>query len=139
MFGEMFIEYDGIEKLVLLIMAADGNSQAYALAALINTLFYVSAIEYLKTQPSIIASIYQLIDKDAVNTQQQTLGLLYVLAEKMPDGYDYINAAAKSAAYAMGRSPYATLVERLGSGDVTVKVRALTLINTMLKNAPSER
>ena len=70
MFGEMFIEYDGIEKLVLLIMAADGNSQAYALAALINTLFYVSAIEYLKTQPSIIASIYQLIDKDAVNTQQ---------------------------------------------------------------------
>ena len=49
MFGEMFIEYDGIEKLVLLIMAADGNSQAYALAALINTLFYVSAIEYLKT------------------------------------------------------------------------------------------
>ena len=85
MFGEMFIEHDGIDKLVLLIMAADGNSQAYALAALINTLFYVSAIEYLKTQPSIIASIYQLVEKDAaLNTQQQTLGLLYVLAEKMP-------------------------------------------------------
>lgn len=57
----------------------------------------------------------------------------------MPDGYDYINAAAKAAAYTMGRSPYATLVERLGSADITVKVRALTLINTMLKNAPSER
>lgn len=39
----------------------------------------------------------------------------------------------------MGRAPYASLVDRLGSSDVTVKVRALTLINTMLKNAPSER
>lgn len=55
----------------------------------------------------------------------------------MPDGFLYLNAAAKSTAYSMGRAPYASLIDCLYSSDTTIKIRSLTLINTMLKNAPS--
>ena len=137
-FAEEFVAQNGMEPLLRIIVSAEGNTQGYGLAALRALMGYVSGMEELMSHADFIEMLFSLVTPSVLaQVCRQAMELLFAVCNF--DGFELVHTGAKNSARARGQKVYASVVELLASGDIETQVNALTLINSLLDNAPEKK
>ena len=160
-FAEEFVDQNGMEPLLRIIVSAEGNTQGYGLAALRALMGYVSGTQELMSHADFIEMLFSLVTPSVLaQVCRQAMELLFVvcnLTGNDPDqvagaagaraggqggsinGFELVHTAAKNSARARGQKVYQSVVQLLASGDIDTQLNALTLINSLLDNAPERK
>jgi hypothetical protein len=121
--------------LLTVILSQHGNTQGYGLTALRCLMGYFSGLQEMMSHPDFIEMLFSLVNPQTVaQVCRQAIELLFVLCNF--DGFALVHRAAKNNARVKGKEAYSDVIALLGSGDIETQVNALTLINSLLENAP---
>jgi len=143
-FSEEFIAQDGLAALLQLVndedaVAEHGSAlQGYTLLALRQVLCWQSAMEQLCDSEGLMGSLFRLTYSRHLKSISRALELLFVFCNFVDSRHSFtrVLSAASATARAHDEPPFAVLVRHLSSGDLDVKLNALTLINSLISCAP---
>ena len=143
-FSEEFIAQDGLAALLQLVndedaVAEHGSAlQGYTLLALRQVLCWQSAMEQLCDSEGLMGSLFRLTYSRHLKSISRALELLFVFCyfDDSRHSFTRVLSAASATARAHDEPPFAVLVRHLSSGDLDVKLNALTLINSLISCAP---
>lgn len=102
-----------------------------------SLLNYLNAIEYLKDNTEIIEDLYNiLINNDALNTANYTLGILIIICNFLKDvGAEHIVKAAEKYAKKNETKIFKELVNFINDSSIDIKINSITLIWFLLSNS----
>lgn len=136
LFAEQFIFEQGIERLLNVVLSSSGNVQAYAINALRCFMGYSSGLHNFLESPELIDKLFYLLDENhVVATSRQAIELLFVLCNY--EGWSLVHKAAKFTARLKDDAPYRSVLRMFSSGDLDTQLNALTLLTSLMDNAPS--
>ena len=136
-FAEEFIALGGMARLLEIITSHEGNIQAYALTAVRGFMGYYSGLNEFLDAPDLVDKLFFLVAPGVVgNVCRQAIELLFVLCNY--GGFQLVHKAAKFTSRMQESEPYSNIIHLLDGGDFGTQLNALTLLNSLLDNAPSE-
>eukprot|EP00211_Chloroparvula_japonica_P001162 CAMPEP_0119127654 /NCGR_PEP_ID=MMETSP1310-20130426/6119_1 /TAXON_ID=464262 /ORGANISM="Genus nov. species nov., Strain RCC2339" /LENGTH=559 /DNA_ID=CAMNT_0007117931 /DNA_START=52 /DNA_END=1728 /DNA_ORIENTATION=- len=135
-FAEEFIAMGGMARLLEIITDFEGNIQAYALTAVRGFMGYYSGLNEFLDAPDLVDRLFFLVAPGVLgNVCRQAIELLFVLCNY--GGFQLVHKAAKFTAGMLEIEPYSNVIALLNGGDFDTQLNALTLLNSLLDNAPS--
>jgi len=134
-FAEEFISYEGIKRLVDIILITNGNTRSYAMYAFKSLLVYMNSIQYMKENPEVIFKMYYiLINYDNIKTAEHALGIFILICDFMKEeGAKIICEAIDDFAKKNNSKIFKELALIINDESIDVKVNAMTLICFILK------
>ncbi|PCH36212.1 hypothetical protein WOLCODRAFT_140255 [Wolfiporia cocos MD-104 SS10] len=158
-FADQFLHRDGLYELISVISTSHGNVLAYALTAMQNLMELDHGWDALDNE--FILTIVRILSskQSLINVCRPATAILKKLVEASPAGAPTAHLASSSrgppmpppgsvyrygfeVVYAqMCKEPrlLETVVERLGSGDTTMALYSMMLINSLLANVTDDR
>ena len=98
---------------------------------------YYSGLDEFLDAPDLVDKLFFLVAPGVIgNICRQAIELLFVLCNY--GGFRLVHKAAKFSARMMDIEPYANVIALLDGGDFGTQLNALTLLNSLLDNAPDE-
>ena len=98
---------------------------------------YYSGLDEFLDAPDLVDKLFFLVAPGVIgNICRQAIELLFVLCNY--GGFRLVHKAAKFSARMMDIEPYANVISLLDGGDFGTQLNALTLLNSLLDNAPDE-
>jgi len=128
-FAREFLNQNGVAQLATVIFDATGNTLAYALSALQEAMGYGFGWDSLASD--FVNKVMTLIDQSNINVCKSALEIMNLLIENPTIGFKTLEAGFIAL---NSWSPYQNLVALLGSTDLNIQLRTLTLINRMISH-----
>jgi outer membrane murein-binding lipoprotein Lpp len=134
-FAEEFISYEGIKILVDIIQVTSGNTRSYAMNAFKSLLVYLNSMEYIKENPEIIFSLYNiLINNDNINTITHSLGIFILISDFLKEeGIKIIYDAIEDYSKKNSSKIFKELVVFINDASIDIKVNAIILICLIIR------
>ena len=127
--------------MVDIIQVTSGNTRSYAMNAFKSLLVYLNSMEYIKENPDIFATLYNiLIDNDNINTINHTLGIFILIIDYLKEeGVEIFIDSADDYALKNDSKIFKELVFFINDSSIDIKVNALTLIFMLIKYSEDKK
>eukprot|EP01137_Pigoraptor_chileana_P007307 Opistho-2@52723 len=135
-----FVSQGGMSVMLEVVTTTSGNTLAVALKALIKTLDYVSAVEYVEQHPQFVVAVAGILDQyksGRPNVSMHALKFLLFVVAKIGKGYKLVNKALKDSAKRSNVEVFSQVVSLFRECDINdIHIDTLTLLNLMITKAP---